>query len=317
MSTLLSWVIPTFNEESNLPELYRRCKLVMDQLDLESELIFVDDGSRDRTVEIIQELQKHDRRVCYVRLARNFGHQVAVTAGLHRARGQAAVVMDADLQDPPEEIPRMIALWREGAEVIYARRIRRHNEGWIKRGTAYVFYRVLNGLSEVEIPKDTGDFCLMDRKVVDLLNAMPERSRFIRGMRAWTGFRQKCIDFERPPRYAGSVKYTLKKSISLAIDSLVGFSQIPLRLASYLGLLAAAGAFGMSWMVVYWRIRDPQAPLTGLAAIMAITFFLASVQLASLGILGEYIGRIYEEVKFRPLYTVAEASGFDEPREDD
>ncbi|MEQ8467632.1 glycosyltransferase family 2 protein [Coleofasciculus sp. E1-EBD-02] len=311
-----SWIIPIYNEEETLQEMYRRISAVADRMDGLVEFILINDGSRDRSLQIIRELHQQDKRVCYLSLARNFGHQMAVTAGLNFARGQVIVVLDADLQDPPELIPDMVEKWRQGYQVVYAQRIKRRNESVFKRFTAYVFYRLLKSLAEVDIPTDTGDFCLMDRQVVDLLNAMPEQNRYIRGLRSWVGFRQTAIRFERDPRFAGDVKYTFRKSLGLAVNSLVSFSKVPLRLSTYLGLLSAALALFMSVLVLYWRLASPNSPLTGFATIAIAIFFLGSVQLISIGILGEYIGRIYEEVKARPLYTLAEVGGFPEPSRD-
>lgn len=306
-----SLIIPIYNEEETIPELYRRVSDVMDSLDDSVELILINDGSGDRSLNLMRELQERDARVCYISFARNFGHQAAVTAGLNFARGQVIVVLDADLQDPPELIPKMIESWQAGYHVVYAQRTKRKKESWFKRLTAYVFYRLLQQLADVDIPADTGDFCLMDRQVVDVLNSMPERNRYIRGLRAWIGFRQTAVKFERDPRFAGEVKYTFKKSLALAINSLVSFSKIPLRLSTYLGLFSALIALLMALLVLYWRLQQPESPVTGLATILIAVFFLGSVQLISIGILGEYIGRIYEEVKGRPAYTIAEIAGLE------
>ncbi|GBL10309.1 putative glycosyltransferase [Microcystis aeruginosa Sj] len=306
-----SLIIPIYNEEETIPELYRRVSAVMDSLDDSVELILINDGSRDRSLNLMRELQERDARVCYISFARNFGHQAAVTAGLNFARGQVIVVLDADLQDPPELIPKMIESWQAGYHVVYAQRTKRKKESWFKRLTAYVFYRLLRQLADVDIPADTGDFCLMDRQVVEVLNSMPERNRYIRGLRAWIGFRQTAVKFERDPRFAGEVKYTFKKSLALAINSLVSFSKIPLRISTYLGLFSALIALLMALLVLYWRLQQPDSPVTGLATILIAVFFLGSVQLISIGILGEYIGRIYEEVKGRPAYTIAEIAGLE------
>jgi dolichol-phosphate mannosyltransferase len=306
-----SLIIPIYNEEETIRELYRRVSAVMDSLDDSVELILINDGSGDRSLKLMRELQERDARVCYISFARNFGHQAAVTAGLNFARGQVIVVLDADLQDPPELIPKMIESWQAGYHVVYAQRTKRKKESWFKRLTAYVFYRLLRRLADVDIPADTGDFCLMDRQVVEVLNSMPERNRYIRGLRAWIGFRQTAVKFERDPRFAGEVKYTFKKSLALAINSLVSFSKIPLRLSTYLGLFSALIALLMALLVLYWRLQQPDSPVTGLATILIAVFFLGSVQLISIGILGEYIGRIYEEVKGRPAYTIAEIAGLE------
>ncbi|MBE9056433.1 glycosyltransferase family 2 protein [Sphaerospermopsis sp. LEGE 08334] len=306
---IYSLFIPIYNEEENITEMYRRLTYVMEQLDGEVELILIDDGSRDRSLSMIRELHHHDSRVRYLSLARNFGHQVAVTAGLNFVQGKSIIVMDADLQDPPELILTMIDEWHQGYQVVYAQRKSRQKETWLKRLTAYLFYRILKRLAKVDIPVDTGDFCLMDRQVVDILNTMPERNRYIRGLRAWVGFRQTSVLFERSPRYAGDVKYTFGKSLSLAIDGIISFSTVPLRLATYLGIISATIALIMILLVLYWRIFAPVSHLIGYTLITIAMFFLGSVQLICIGILGEYIGRIYEEVKGRPLYTVKETGG--------
>ncbi len=307
-----SLVVPLYNEELNLPELYRRVCLIMDQLDTTVEFICVNDGSRDRTLEILRELREKDSRICYISFARNFGHQIAVTAGLNFARGEAVIVLDGDLQDPPELITEMLKKWQEGYQVVYAQRTKRHEESLFKRLPAYIYYRLLRRLADVDIPADTGDFCLMDRCVVNVLNQMPERNRYIRGLRAWSGFKQTAIEFERDPRFAGEVKYTFGKSFGLAVNGLVSFSKVPLRLSTYLGLFAAFVSLIMVFLVLYWRVFYPESALTGLAIILMAVFFIGAVQLVSIGILGEYIGRIYEEVKGRPLYTLGEIVGFDE-----
>jgi len=301
-----SLIIPIYNEEETLPELYRRVSAVMDRLPIIGELWLVNDGSQDKSLAIMRSLFEQNSQVRYLSFARNFGHQIAVTAGLNFAQGKAVIVLDADLQDPPELIPDLLEAWKSGYQVVYAQRTKRKNESWFKRLTAFAFYRILRQLADVDIPADTGDFCLMDRQVVDVLNQIPERNRYIRGLRAWIGFRQTSIKFERDPRFAGEVKYTFRKSFSLALNSIISFSRIPLRLSTYLGLFSALIALLMSFVVLYWRISQPSSPLTGFAAIMIAVFFLGSVQLICLGLVGEYIGRIYEEVKGRPLYTLAE-----------
>ncbi|MEG3941338.1 glycosyltransferase family 2 protein [Microcoleus sp. S36b_A3] len=310
-----SLIIPIYNEEENLPELYRRISGVMERLDGPVELILINDGSRDRSLDILRELHEQDSRICYLSFARNFGHQIAVTAGLNFSTGQVAVIMDGDLQDPPELILEMIEQWRNGYQVVYAQRTQRRQESWFKRFPAYMYYRILRNLADVDIPLDTGDFCLMDRCVVDVLNALPERNRYIRGLRAWIGFKQTAVKFERDPRFAGDVKYTFSKSFALAMNGLVSFSTVPLQLSIYLGLFSALVSVLMAFLVLYWRLFSPGAALTGLTIIIMAVFFLGAVQLVSIGILGQYIGRIYEEVKGRPLYTLAEVAGFgDRPK---
>lgn len=304
-----SFVIPVHNEEQNLPELVRRLGAVGDRLDAPVEFILIDDGSRDRTLSLLREIHQRDPRFCYLSFARNFGHQLAVTAGLNHARGEVITVMDGDLQDPPELVLDMIEQWRAGYQVVYAQRTKRHQEHWLKRFYAYMFYRILQRLANVDIPTDTGDFCLMDRRVLDVLNAMPERNRYLRGLRAWIGFKQTAVQFERHSRFAGDRQYTFRKSLSLALNGLFSFSRVPLRLATYTGILAALLSLIMAVLVFYWRVFEVGNPLTGYATILIAVFFFGAVQLVSIGILGEYIGRIYEEVKGRPLYVLAEVGG--------
>ena len=306
-----SLIIPIFNEEENISELYHRVSSVMDQLDGPAEMVLINDGSRDRSLAMIRELNARDSRVCYISFARNFGHQIAVTAGLNFARGQAVAILDADLQDPPELILEMVDLWKQDYQVIYAQRTTRKKETWFKKLMAYGFYRTIRRLSDVDIPTDTGDFCFLDRRVVDVLNSMPERNRYIRGLRSWIGFNQIALKFSRDPRFAGEVKYTFSKSFRLAMDGIVSFSKMPLRLSAYGGLISAGLAVLMMLLVLYWRITQPASSLTGMATIVLAVLFLGAIQLISIGILGEYVGRIYEEIKGRPLYTVAETQGFE------
>ena len=306
MKPVFSFILPICNEQETLAEIHRRLTDIMAGLKAESEIVFVDDGSGDRSLEMMRGMSERDPRVRYVSLARNFGHQIAVTAGLHFAQGDAVVILDGDLQDPPELIPAMVEKWREGYHVVYAQRTARKQESSAKKLFAYLFYRILRLLTRVEMPADTGDFCLMDRKVVDILNALPERGRYLRGLRAWVGFRQTAVPFERAPRYAGQVKYTFRKSFNLAVTGIISFSRVPLRLATYLGLVVALFAFLMILVVIYWRLFHPAAPLIGYTIITAAIFFLGAVQLLCLGILGEYLGRVYDEVKGRPLFTVKE-----------
>jgi polyisoprenyl-phosphate glycosyltransferase len=272
------------------------------------ELILVNDGSKDRSAEIIHELAVKDSRVRPVIFARNFGHQIAVTAGLDYSRGQAVVIIDADLQDPPELILDMIKKWREGYEVVYAIRAEREGESWFKLFTASLFYRVIYRITDVKIPLDTGDFRLMDRKVVNVLNTMREKHRFLRGMSAWVGFKQTGVEYKRSARYAGETKYPFRKMFRLAINAVTGFSYFPLQLASYLGFFAAALAIiGIPIVIILRATGGPgDHPLLGQATTLIAVLFLGGAQLICLGILGEYIGRIYDEVKGRPLYIVSE-----------
>ena len=309
MGPVCSLVVPIYNEEETIPELYRRLKHSCEGIGGEVEIILVDDGSRDHSLDLIRGLQHRDPSVRYVSLARNFGHQVALTAGLRFAQGDAVIIIDADLQDPPELIPKLVDKWRGGYQVVHARRTARRREGFLKRALAFCFYRILRFLTDVDIPPDTGDFCLLDRRVVNILNRLPERGRYMRGLRAWVGFRQTEVTFERDPRFSGEVKYKFRNSLRLAIDGIISFSRVPLRVASYMGLVVASFALLMILLVVYWRVFQRPAPLIGYTAITAAIFFLGAVQLLCLGILGEYLGRVYDEVKGRPIYTLKEVGG--------
>lgn len=310
MRPIYSLIVPLYNEQDTLPELVRRLTDVMNALDEPTELVLINDGSKDQSLMLLRSFHQQDNRICYINLARNFGHQIAVTAGLNFVRGDMAVILDADLQDPPELIPELIKQWRSGFQVVYAQRTKRIEESWGKQFLAYWFYRILRKLADVEIPTDTGDFCLIDRSVIDILNLMPERTRYLRGLRSWVGFNQTAVPFSRDARFAGEVKYTFRKSFKLAMNGIVSFSQVPLRLSTYVGLFAAIVSLFMALLILYWRIFVPNSPLTGFTMILVAVFFLGAVQLVCIGILGEYIGRIYEEVKGRPLYTISEIVGF-------
>ena len=311
MRPIYSLIVPLYNEQDTLPELVRRLTDVMNTLDQPTELILINDGSKDQSLMLLRSFYQQDNRICYINLARNFGHQIAVTAGLNFVRGDMAIILDADLQDPPELIPELIKQWRSGFQVVYAQRTKRIEESWTKKILAYWFYRILQKFADVEIPTDTGDFCLIDRSVIDILNAMPERTRYLRGLRSWVGFNQIAVPFSRDARFAGEVKYTFRKSFKLAINGIVSFSQVPLRLSTYVGLFAAFVSLLMGLLILYWRIFVPNSPLTGFTMILVAVFFLGAVQLVCIGILGEYIGRIHEEVKGRPLYTISEIVGLD------
>ena len=311
---LLSLVIPVYNEEAALDALFSGVRDRLGSLGISYEVVLIDDGSRDRTAEMIAEMTRRDARFRSVHFSRNFGHQAAVTAGLHFARGSAVVVMDADLQDPPELLPAMLERWREGYHVVYAQRVKRHAEGVLKRGIAFAYYRILQHLTDVDIPADTGDFCLMDRRVVDLLNRMPERNRYLRGLRAWLGFRQTAVHFERPPRIAGEPKYTFLKSLGLGINGIVGFSRVPLRIATYLGMTASAFSIVLTGWAVYQRFVGNDT-VRGWASTLVVILLLGGVQLLMIGIVGEYLSRIYDEVKQRPMYVIGELRGFDDPRD--
>jgi glycosyltransferase involved in cell wall biosynthesis len=304
MRPTFSVIAPIYNEIGNLPELYQRVKKVMEDQGETWELILVDDGSRDGSTELIRKLAQNDDHVNPVIFARNFGHQIAVTAGLDFSRGDAIVIMDADLQDPPEVIPDLIAKWREGYHVVYAVRTEREGESWFKTFTASLFYRMIYRITDVKIPLDTGDFRLMDRKVVDVMNDMREKHRFLRGMSAWVGFRQVGVPYRRAARLTGETKYPLKKMVKFASDAITGFSYFPLQLAMYIGFIAAGMSIIAIPIAVVLRLAGNQ--ITGQATTLIAVLFLGGVQLICVGILGEYIGRIYDEVKGRPLYVVSE-----------
>lgn len=306
MKITYSVIAPIFNEKENLPELYRRVKEVMDKTSKPWELILVDDGSSDESSDMIRALAKKDKRVRPVIFARNFGHQVAVTAGLDYSRGDAVVIIDADLQDPPELILEMAKKWREGYEVVFAVRAEREGESWFKLWTASLFYRLIYRITDVKIPLDTGDFRLMDRKVVNVMNTMRERHRFLRGMSAWVGFKQIGVEYKRAARSAGETKYPFRKMLRLAINAVTGFSYFPLQVATFFGFFSAGMAILAMPVVIYLRASGSQA-FFGQASTLLAVLFLGGVQLISLGILGEYIGRLYDEAKGRPLYIVREA----------
>src|SRR5512147_559059 len=306
MKITYSIVAPIYNELENIPELYRRVKEVMDSTGETWELILVDDGSTDGSTDAICELGKEDKRVRPVIFARNFGHQIAITAGWDYARGDAVVIIDADLQDPPEVILELAKKWKEGYEVVYAVRGEREGETWFKKFTAAMFYRIIYGITDVKIPVDTGDFRLMDRKVVDVLKQMQERHRFPRGMSAWVGFKQIGVTYKRAARYAGETKYPFRKMLKLALNAITSFSYFPLQVATYFGFISAGVAIVAIIPVIYLRITGSQA-FFGQATTLIAVLFLGGVQLISLGILGEYIGRLYDEAKGRPLYIVREA----------
>lgn len=301
---LVSIVVPMYYEEKVAEECCKRLKNVMDSCGYEYELVFVNDGSRDSTLDILTKLAADDRRVKVLGFSRNFGHQVAVTAGIDKAKGNALVIIDADLQDPPELIPEMLRLWEQGYEVVYAKRMRRKGESAFKRITASMFYRVLDKLSDTRIPLDTGDFRLIDAKVADELRRMREKNRFLRGMVSWIGFKQTPIEYEREERFAGETKYPLKKMIKLALDGIISFSSKPLKLSQYLGFFAVICAGLVLMYSLIYRLIGGRNLVSGWASIMTTVAFLGGVQLISIGILGEYIGRMYEESKGRPLYII-------------
>jgi dolichol-phosphate mannosyltransferase len=307
---LISVIVPCYNEEEVIGDTVASLKRFCSELvDLDAELIFVDDGSRDRTVEILRRFATEDSRIKLIRFARNFGHQIAVTAGIDAAGGDAIVLIDADLQDPPEVVHEMIARWREGYDVAYGKRTERTGESAFKLATARFFYRLLNRLSDVPIPLDTGDFRLMSRNVADALRAMPERDRFLRGMVSWVGFKQIAVPYKRAQRYAGESKYPLRKMLGFALDGIMSFSTKPLQMSVALGMLCAAIALAGIIYALAVRLFTRNW-VEGWTTVVLAVLFIGGVQLICVGILGEYVGRIYSEVKSRPLYVVDEYHGF-------
>lgn len=305
----VSVVFPVYNEHENLDVLFKRVHPVLQEAANGSfEVIFVDDGSVDGSEELLDALSARDRRYKVIHFSRNFGHQAALQAGLEASEGNAVVLMDADLQDPPELISRFIAKWREGYKVVYAIRKTRKEAAW-KRLAYYTFYRSMRFIAEIDAPLDAGDFCLMDRRVVDTLVGLPERNRFLRGLRSWIGFKQIGIEYERDARNAGEPKYSLKKLIGLALSGYVGFSSFPLRMAAWLGISSSLAGFAVTVWVILSRIFAPHVP-QGWASIIAVVLFMGGVQLIMLGVIGEYLGRVYDEVRQRPLYVISSRAGF-------
>ncbi len=311
---LLSIVVPCHNEEEVLRETNRRLFLALDQIPMQLEIIYVDDGSTDSTAEILRELQTGDPRVRIIRFSRNFGHQMAITAGIEHASGDAVAIIDADLQDPPEVILDFLDKWMDGYDVVYGVRTERDGESAFKLWTAKYFYRLIGKLSDTEIPLDTGDFRLMDRRVVDALLSMPERDRFVRGMVSWIGFSQTAVAYHRAARHAGTTKFSLMKMIRFATDGIVSFSILPLRLATWVGFAASAVAILGILVAIIERILGTPGLVKGWASLVIAVLFLGGVQLICMGIIGEYVGRIYGESKRRPLYVVRERMGFQTQR---
>ncbi len=303
----LSLVIPCYNEEEVLPELRRRLQELVAQYSFPIEVVLIDDGSRDNTWPLICKYSQEDTFVKAVRLARNFGHQTAITCGLDQTRGEVVVILDADLQDPPELIPEMIEAWKDGYDVVYGQRKKRAGESVSKKFFAFAFYRIFEKVAGLTVPRDTGDFRLMDRRAVDALQSLRERHRFVRGMVSWIGYHQRAIQYDRPERFAGVTKYPFRKSLFLAIDAITSFTYAPLRIASYLGLATSMFAFLYIGVVIILKICGISFP--GYTSIMAAILLLGGVQLSVLGILGEYIGRIFEQGQQRPLYLVDQVQG--------
>jgi polyisoprenyl-phosphate glycosyltransferase len=309
----LSVVVPLYNEQENLPELHRRLTLALAALDIDYELVFVNDGSQDATPTLLDELAARDPRLTALHLSRNFGHQAAICAGIDAAHGSSVLLMDGDLQDPPEVIGLFVAAWRAGNDVVYAVRTKR-KEGLFKRFAYALFYRLLRATSDLQIPLDSGDFCLMDRKVVDALKMLPERQRFIRGLRTFVGFKQVGLVYERDARHAGQPKYTFKALVRLALDGLVSFSGFPLTLVTYLGIASLLVALGLLGWVFFDAWFNPSTP-RGWASTVIVIIFMGGVQLVTLGIMAEYVRRIFLEVKGRPTYIVGRTTGLSQTQE--
>jgi len=306
----LSVVIPAYNEESNVATMYERLVSALDEVVDGLEILYVDDGSADATWERVVELAADDPRVRGLRFARNFGHQAALTAGVDASRGRAVVIIDGDLQDPPEVIPEMVARWREGFEVVYGQREEREGETWFKLATAKLFYRILRGITNVEIPVDTGDFRLMGPRAVEAFRALPERNRFIRGLVSWIGFPQVAVRYTRRARQIGETKFPVRRMLRFALDGITSFSFFPLRIATWTGF--AVSLFAFLYIVVVLVLKVVGVSWLGYTSLMAAILFLGGVQLLMIGIIGEYLGRIFDEVKRRPLYLIGERTDGEE-----
>jgi glycosyltransferase involved in cell wall biosynthesis len=307
----ISIVIPVYCEELVIEEGYKRITSVMDALhDHDYELIFVDDGSTDNTLSILTRLASNNERLKIIVFSRNFGHQIAITAGLDKAQGDAVIIIDADLQDPPELIPRMIEMWENGSDVVFAKRVARKGEGRIKRWTASVFYRILDKLTDIKIPIDTGDFRLIDKKVVQEMKKIKECNRFVRGLTSWVGFKQTGIEYERDERIAGETKYSFRKMIKFGLDGIFSFSHKPLKLSLNVGILSIAIGMAMIVYVFLGKIFFPSTVVPGWSSILIAVVFFGGVQLFTIGIIGEYIARIYDEAKNRPLYIIRKEINF-------
>lgn len=305
---LLSIVVPVYNEQEVLPEFQKRLSKVLDDLQASTEIIYVNDGSRDKSLLLLHQLRNTDERVAVVNLSRNFGKEIALTAGLDHSRGKAVIVIDADLQDPPELIPELIARWRDGFDVVYATRITRDGETLAKRFTALCFYRIMKAMSQVEIPVNTGDFRLLSRRAVDSLCQLREQHRFMKGLFAWIGYPQTSVPYNRDPRFAGKTKWNYWKLWNFALEGITSFSTAPLKVASYFGLATAASAFAYAIWIIYKTIRFGD-PVAGYPSLVVIVLFLGGIQLTTLGIIGEYLSRMFNEVKQRPLYIVETYQG--------
>ena len=299
----VSLIVPCHNEAENLSALYGRVLAVMEQTGKPWEMVCINDGSKDDTLEQLLALNQKDPRIVVIDLSRNFGKEAALTAGLDHARGDCAIPLDADLQDPPELIPELLAKWHEGFDVVNAVRLSRDGESWLKRASAHAFYRIINRMSDVDIPEDTGDFRLLSRPVLEAIRMLPERRRFMKGLFAWVGFRTASVDYHREPRYAGKTKWNYWRLWNFAVEGITSFSQVPLQLAAHLGLIVSALAFFYAVYLVIGTLVYGN-PVKGYPSMMATLLFLGGVQLIALGVIGEYLGRIYEETKGRPVYLV-------------
>lgn len=308
MLPVYSVVIPAYNEQEVIAETYKRLTNVMKDMDGSYELLFVNDGSKDRTASIIAGFCESDSNVRLINFSRNFGHMAAISAGMENARGQAIFIIDADLQDPPEVFPEMAAKWREGYHVVYGKRSKRKGETLFKRLSARMFYRFLQSMTSVDLPLDTGEFRLIDRKVCDAVNRLPEKSRYIRGLVSWVGFKQIPVEYVREERFAGVTKYPLRKMISFAMDAIASFSDKPLRLATSLGFIISLLSFVYLMVILYLRLFTEQT-VTGWASAMGVMLLTQGIVLMILGLMGEYIGRIYSEIKNRPIYIIQEIIG--------
>lgn len=302
---LLSIVVPAYNEQEVLNEFHNRLSGVVNNLDFHIEIIYVNDGSTDDTLSLLSDLHESDERVAIIDLSRNFGKEIALTAGLHKAAGDAVVVIDADLQDPPELIPEFIKEWKNGYDVVYAKRTVRHGESILKKATANGFYRVMQWLGSVRLPEDTGDFRLLNRKALNALNTLDEKNRFMKGLFAWIGFRQKAVLYKRDPRHAGTSKWNYWKLWNFALDGITSFTTAPLKISTYLGLFTALGAFLYGIFIIFQTlIFGSEVP--GYPSLVVIILFIGGIQLTAIGVLGEYLGRVFGEIKNRPLYFVNE-----------
>ena len=303
----LSVIIPIYNEEENIRLLHQRLTKVLNAMGSSYELIFVNDGSVDQSMQMVMDLAKAENNIKFIDLSRNFGHQIAVMAGLDHAQGEASIIIDADLQDPPELIPEMVAKWKEGYEVVYAKRKSRKGESAMKKWTAKLFYRILRKLTDFDIPVDVGDFRIIDQKIVEVLRNMPERSKYLRGQIAWVGFNQTYVTYNREERHAGETGYSIKKMLDLAMNAVTGFSEAPLRLVTYMGIMVTVfSLLTMMYTLISRLLTDSY--VEGWASLMVSILFLGGVQMIAIGILGEYIGRIYRDIRQRPLYIVKDTN---------